>query len=153
MFHFPKSRLYENMFLLFSVPIRGWDGLYRIEETKFVCAISRKFILVENHILGAYGILKWIQNGTKINPNWAQTGPKVWTIFVPMFFWDVLGFLALNGPLTSLKHPLTAASSVVRLGGSCSVSASGACRLMLAVPLVGFVDLVRTLGACNRFKN
>ena len=37
-------RLVENMALLVLVHIRGWDGLYRIEGTKLVCAISRKFI-------------------------------------------------------------------------------------------------------------
>ena len=33
----------------------------------------------------------------------------------------------------------TAAPSILGLGVSCSVSASGACRFMLAVPLVGIV--------------
>ena len=31
--------------------------------------------------------------------------PEVWTIFVRTIFWYFWGFLVLNGPLTSLKHP------------------------------------------------
>ena len=34
-----------NMFLLFVMQFKGWDGLYRIEETNLVCAISRKLVL------------------------------------------------------------------------------------------------------------
>ena len=33
----------ENI-VLFFVQIKGWSALYRIEETKLVCAISRKLI-------------------------------------------------------------------------------------------------------------
>ena len=34
----------ETCFCYFLVQIRGWDGFYRIDELKLVCAISRKFI-------------------------------------------------------------------------------------------------------------
>ena len=35
-----KIRSSENMFLLFFEQIKGWDGLYRIEETTLVCAFQ-----------------------------------------------------------------------------------------------------------------
>ena len=34
----------KTWFLLFLVQTGGWDGLWRIQETKLVCAISRKII-------------------------------------------------------------------------------------------------------------
>ena len=34
----------KYVFLLILVQAKGWDGLYRKEETKLVCAISRKLI-------------------------------------------------------------------------------------------------------------
>ena len=37
-FDFPKI----CFLLFFLVQVRGWDGLYRIDETKLACAISRK---------------------------------------------------------------------------------------------------------------
>ena len=36
---FPKT-----CFLLSLMKIKGWGGPYRIEETKLVCAISRKLV-------------------------------------------------------------------------------------------------------------
>ena len=43
----------DNMFLLFLIQVKGWHVVYRIEETKLVCAISRKLIWVEKHIFFA----------------------------------------------------------------------------------------------------
>ena len=34
----------KTCFLLFSIQINGWYAVFRIEETKLVCAISRKVI-------------------------------------------------------------------------------------------------------------
>ena len=36
-----KRRTFENLFLLYLVQMKGWYAVYRIEETKLVCAISR----------------------------------------------------------------------------------------------------------------
>ena len=41
--------LLEICFLLFQVPIMGCYALYRIEETKLVCAVSRKTFLFGKH--------------------------------------------------------------------------------------------------------
>ena len=38
-----------NIFI--EVQIKGWSGVVRIEENKFVCAIPRSLILVGNYIL------------------------------------------------------------------------------------------------------
>ena len=35
----------ENIVFVMLVQIRSWDGSYRIEQTKLVCAISRKLFL------------------------------------------------------------------------------------------------------------
>ena len=42
----------ENRFFVILLNIRGWDGLYRIDETKLICAISRKFIFDKNFCFG-----------------------------------------------------------------------------------------------------
>ena len=39
-----------KQFLLLLVKIKGWYGVFRIEETKLVCAISGKLLWVEKRL-------------------------------------------------------------------------------------------------------
>ena len=89
------------MFLLFLVLIKGWYGLYRIEETKLVCVISREFCFGwKAEFVGIGGpemVLKWIQNGVKMNPEWFQMVP--------------------NGPITPIPIPIPGVSKSLLPGG------------------------------------
>ena len=62
----------ETCCLLYLVQIEGWDGLTRIEETKLVCAISKKFAFGRKAEFIGIGdpkmVLKLIQNGPKWSP-------------------------------------------------------------------------------------
>ena len=75
MFEIPKI-----YFLWFVVQIKSCDALFRIEETKLVCAVSRKLILGwKTYFLGKGGpkmVLKLIQNGVWMILKWIQNGPK-----------------------------------------------------------------------------
>ena len=44
MFHLLVFRESKTCLLLFLVQVKGWDGLYRIEGTNLVCAISTKLV-------------------------------------------------------------------------------------------------------------
>ena len=58
---------------------KGWYGLYRIEETKLVRALSRKVILgwFWGGIGGPTMVLKWIQNGLTMVLKRSQNDPKM----------------------------------------------------------------------------
>ena len=54
--------------LQFLVQIKGWDGLYRIEETKLECAIPRKLIFDWKTQFVGIGDPKIVLNTPKMNP-------------------------------------------------------------------------------------
>ena len=68
--NFEMFELLKAWFLLSLVYNTGWYALYRIEQTKLVCAISRA---------GGVGpprmVLKLIQNGLTMFTKWSQTCP------------------------------------------------------------------------------
>ena len=53
-----KEKCLKTCLLLSLVQISCWDSLFRIEDTKLVCAISMNFLL-EKHNCVASGVLKW----------------------------------------------------------------------------------------------
>ena len=65
---------FENMFFVFLVQIRGWDGLYRIEETELGCAVSGIFCLVEDTL---HLKTHWV----KIHPMLLSSKVKIRRIF------------------------------------------------------------------------